>query len=79
MTQRLCRLDERKPLLMRWKDLHEMFGGRLKGVRRFKETFRKDLIAARVSYPDAKIEEHPDGFRFRASPPPIPKTQLSIK
>ena len=29
MTQRLCRIDEKKPLFMRWQDLHEMFGGEL--------------------------------------------------
>jgi hypothetical protein len=27
MTQRLCRMDKGKPLLMRWQELHEMFGG----------------------------------------------------
>jgi len=28
-TQRLCRLDPTKPLLLRWKDLCDMFGGEL--------------------------------------------------
>jgi hypothetical protein len=79
MTQRLCRVDEKKPLYMRWKELHEMFGGRLKGLRRFKETFRNDLTAARVAYPDAKMEEYEDGFIFRASAPPVPKTKIVIK
>jgi hypothetical protein len=27
MTQRLCRLDAMKPLLLRWQELYEMFGG----------------------------------------------------
>jgi hypothetical protein len=56
-----------------------MFGGNLKGMRRFKETFRIDLTAARVAYPDAKMEEYKDGFIFRASRPPIPKTKLLVK
>jgi hypothetical protein len=64
---------------MHWKELHEMFGGNLKGMRRFKETFRIDLTAARVAYPDAKMEEYKDGFIFRASRPPIPKTKLLVK
>jgi hypothetical protein len=75
MTQRLCRISDNKPLLMRWKDLHEMFGGQL-NIYDFKKNFPKDLIAARLAYPDARIEEHKDGFLFRASPPPVPKTKL---
>ena len=41
--------------------------------------FPKDLIAARLAYPDARIEEHKDGFLFRASLPPVPKTKLLVK
>jgi hypothetical protein len=78
MTQRLCRIDNRKPLFLNWKQLYEMFGGSLSGIRRFKETFRKDLKAARTAYPDAKMEEHESGFQFRRSLPPIPKTKLTV-
>jgi hypothetical protein len=78
MTQRLCRIDEKKPLFLCWQDLHEMFGGELP-LKHFKSKFPKDLIAARVSYPSARIEEHPEGFRFYRSLPPIPKTRISIK
>jgi hypothetical protein len=75
MTQRLCRIPNNKPLLMRWKDLHEMFGGE-SPLKLFKQVFPKDLIAARLAYPDARMEEHKDGFLFRASLPPVPKTKL---
>jgi hypothetical protein len=75
LTQRLCRIPDNKPLLMRWKDLHEMFGGQL-NIYDFKKNFPKDLIAARLAYPDARMEEHKDGFLFRASLPPVPKTKL---
>lgn len=78
MTQRLCRIDQRKPLLMRWPDLHEMFGGQ-SSFRKFKENFPGDLKAAWVSYHEARIEEHEEGYVFKASPPPIPKTYLTIK
>jgi hypothetical protein len=47
MTQRLCRVDERQPLFMPWKALHEMFGGELP-VKHFKVKFPKDLRAART-------------------------------
>jgi hypothetical protein len=38
--------------------------------------FPTDLKAAVLSYPAAKVEAHPEGFLFRASLPPIPKTQV---
>ena len=43
-----------------------MFGGQ-STLKEFKRNFPEDLIAARVSYPDARIEEH-DG---RISLPPL--------
>jgi hypothetical protein len=75
MTQRLCRIPANKPLLMRWKDLHEMFGGQSM-LKKFKQNFPKDLTTARLAYPDARMEEHKDGFLFRTSLPPVPKTKL---
>jgi Plasmid encoded RepA protein len=77
MTQRQCRIPHHKPLLMRWKDLHEMFGGQ-STRKEFKRKFPADLMAARTCYPDAKIEEHPEGYLFKRSPTPIPKTQILI-
>ena len=78
MTQRLYRIPTHKPLLMRWKELHEMFGGE-SPPKSFKRDFPADLLAARTCYPDARIEEHPEGYLFRASPTPVPKTQISVK
>jgi hypothetical protein len=63
MTQRLCRIPKNKPLLMRWRDLHEMFGGR-STMKKFKEHFPQDLKAAVLSYPAAQVEEHLEGFLF---------------
>jgi hypothetical protein len=40
--------------------------------------FPADLMAARTCYPDAKIEEHPEGYLFKNSSPPVPKTQVFI-
>jgi hypothetical protein len=78
MTQRLCRIENRNPLLLRWHDLYEMFGGQT-SLKDFKYKFAHDLKAAQLSYPDARIEDHDEGFLFRASPPPVPKTQVFIK
>jgi len=74
MTQRLCRIAPGKPLLLRWHDLYEMFGG-TSTRKEFKRNFPTDLTAARASYPDARIEEHEEGYLFCASLPPIPKTK----
>jgi hypothetical protein len=78
MTQRLCRINARKPLLLHWKDLFEMFGGQTT-MKDFKYKFVQDLKAAQLSYPDARVEQHRDGYLFRASSPPVPKTQLLVK
>jgi len=78
MTQRLHRIPPSKPLLMRWKDLYEMFGGQ-SSKKEFKRNFPADIRAARLAYPDARIEEHKEGYLFRASPAPVPKTQISVK
>ena len=77
LTQRLYRIPHHKPLLMRWKELYEMFGGEL-SRKHFKVKFPKDLLTAKTAYPDARIEEHPEGYLFRWSTPPIPKTQILI-
>jgi hypothetical protein len=78
MTQRLYRIETNKPLLMRWKDLYEMFGGQCP-FKLFKQVFPNDLMAARLAYPDTRIEAHKEGYLFRASPPPVPKTHISVK
>ena len=78
MTQRLCRIPQKKPLLMLWKDLHEMFGGRT-AFRRFKQLFPEELTAARIAYPDARVELQKDGALFRTSLPPIPKTKVEVR
>jgi hypothetical protein len=78
LTQRLCRIPHNKPLLMRWKELYEMFGGQ-SVMKEFKRKFPADLTAARVSYPEARIEPHEEGYLFRNSPPPVPKTQVFLK
>ena len=45
----------------------------------FKRDFPADLAAARASYPDARLEEHAEGYLFQASTPPIPKTRILVK
>lgn len=79
MVQRLCRIDRQKPLLMKWKRLHEMFGG-ASSLKEFKRKFPDDLKAAWASYHEARIEEdlNGDGYYFMHSPPPIRKTKIAV-
>ena len=58
--------------------LYEMFGGQ-STLKKFKQNFPHDLVAARVAYPDAKIEEHKGGYLFRASLSPIPQTKMLVQ
>jgi len=78
LTQRLCRIPRNKPLLMRWTDLHDMFGGQLP-LKSFKRDFPNDLKAACTNYIEARIEEHEEGYLFRYSDPPVPKAQVFLK
>jgi hypothetical protein len=77
LTQRLCRIPHNKPLLMRWLELHEMFGGQ-SPMKEFKRKFPADLRAAHTSYPEAGIETRAEGYLFKASPPPVPRTQIRV-
>jgi hypothetical protein len=54
----------RKPLFLPWRELYEMFGGQ-STLKEFKRLFLK-ISAARVSYPEARVEEDAEGFRFAA-------------
>lgn len=77
LTQRLCRLDYDKPLLMKWAELYEMFGGE-SPMKEFKRKFPQDLLAALSAYPGANVEENPEGYLFKASPPPVPRLSVVV-
>lgn len=74
MTQRLCRIQANKPLYLTWGHLFEMFGGNIENQKNFPTHFNKALLAARTAYPEAKVENQTDGWKFFHSPPPIPRT-----
>lgn len=76
MTQRLYRIPRNKPLFLKWEHLFEMFGGGIKEPRYFPRRFKEAMLAARTAYPEARIEEAKEGFIFKASPSPIPKTRI---
>lgn len=79
MTQRLCKLPHDKPLFMTWGMLREMFGGSMTDIYSFPREFKPALVAACTAYPDARMSEEKDGFKFFHSAPPIPKTKLFVQ
>ena len=79
MTQRLCRISEKKPLFMTWDMLADTFSGGNKNLRSFKPEFKKSLLAATTAYPAAKLDLEEDGIRFYSSEPPIKKTKAIVK
>ncbi len=79
MTQRLCRISHDKPLFMTWEMLLETFGGSMTDIYSFPRQFKTALLAARTAYPDARMSEDKDGFKFFHSAPPIPKTKLVVQ
>jgi hypothetical protein len=74
-SQRLPRLA--KPLLMKWDDLFDLFGGGMakRSSRAFKRIFRKDAFAARLCYDGCKMEETREGFLFYPSPTAVPRSR----
>jgi hypothetical protein len=78
-TQRLPSLSN--PLFLKWSALFDLFGGgiNVRNQRSFKQKFRADALAARLCYPNARMEEVPKGFLFHPSDPPIPRTFIVSK
>jgi hypothetical protein len=77
-SQRLPRLT--KPLLMKWLDLFELFGGGMArdSNRAFKKIFRREAFAARIACPGCKMEETPEDFLFYPLLSPVPRKSAPI-
>jgi hypothetical protein len=61
-----------------WAALQEQFGTEYKDRKPFKRQFRIRMAEALAAYPDAKVEEVDGGIMLHASPPPIPRTKVSV-
>src|SRR2546422_695578 len=72
MTQRLCRIETGKPLLIRWQELHEMFGGQTP-PKEFKHKFlcfaRKVCRFAMKGLPKRRHERF---YQHGEDPSPVP-------
>jgi hypothetical protein len=69
LAYRLHSLD--KPTPITWAALHGQFGAGYALVRQFKTKFIPNLKYAMAAYPDARVEEAPEGLILYPSRPPI--------
>jgi len=76
LANRLCRIKEPKGIMLSWKSFKEQFGQEYKDIRNFKKSFIEALRQVHAVYPEAKLEQLPNGFLLKLSPPPIQKKQI---
>ncbi len=61
-----------------WAALQEQFGSEYAHRKQFKRQFRIRLREALNAYPEARVEEVEGGLILRASPPPIPRSRVTV-
>ena len=59
------------PTSVSWRALHAQFGGGIRRLDHFRETFQEQLHLATAVYPGARIEVRPTGLLLSPSDPPI--------
>jgi len=62
-----------------WANMKDQFGQEYRELRDFKREFKKALRQVWGAYPDARLEEIDGGLVLHQSPPPIRKSQISVK
>lgn len=76
LANRLCRIKGPRGIILSWSNFKEQFGQEYKDIRNFKKAFLEALRQAHAVYPEAKLEQIPNGFLLKSSPPPIQKKQI---
>ena len=64
--------------MLSWENLRDQFGQEYGNGKDFKKEFRSVLRQVWLVYPSARIEEVIGGILLKPSPPPIPKTSVSL-
>ncbi|MCA9075800.1 MAG: hypothetical protein KDA93_12255 [Planctomycetaceae bacterium] len=78
LAHRLCRINQPSGVMLSWTNLRDQFGQEYHNPKDFKREFRNVLRQVLVVYPAARIEEVIGGIRLHESPPPIPRTSISL-
>ncbi len=79
LAHRLHRVRQPGGTKLSWSNLRDQFGQEYADPKNFKREMTKALRAVLAVYPDAHVEDVPGGILLRPSPPPIPKTLVSVK
>lgn len=78
LAHRLWRVKSANGVMLSWQNLRDQFGQEYAQGKDFKKEFRAVLRQVWLVYPTARIEEVVGGIRLRPSPPPVPKTRVSL-
>lgn len=79
LAHRLCRVRPVGGAKVSWDNLRGQFGQEYADPKNFKKEFRQALRQVLAVYPDARLEDVVGGFMLYPSPPPLPKSQVTVK
>ena len=71
LAHRLCRVNDRRGVMVSWAALKGQFGQEYADTKNFKRRFLGALKKATGAYKDARIETVKGGLRLLPSPPPV--------
>jgi len=71
LAHRLWRINDSKPITIRWTTLRFQFGTREQGIKSFKRAFKTALKQVLMVYPEAKVEVVKGGLHLKRSSPPV--------
>ena len=78
LAQRLCRIDDKKGIVLTWGRLKDQFGEEYSRENNFKKEFSRSLKSVLAVYPNAKVSSVEDGLLLLPSVPPVSKTMILI-
>lgn len=71
LSQRLCRVDAKRPYTLAWPLVQAQFGQGYAELRFFRRVFLKTLKLVLIQYPAARVEATPRGVLLYHSRPPV--------
>lgn len=79
LAHRLHRVRQPGGTKLSWSNLRDQFGQEYRDPKDFKKEMRKAIRTVLAIYPEAHVEDVPGGVLLRPSPPPIPKTMVTVE
>jgi len=71
LSHRLWRINDAKPVRLKWTTLRFQFGRKDQEIKSFKRAFKTALVQVLMVYPEAKVEIIKGGLSLKRSPPPV--------